>query len=107
MTPEPPSPATTVNLWRRGLDRVPDSALGDPDTGTLILAENHLRELPPTIARLRAVRTLDLAHNQLSALPDQLGDLPARKRLDLRWNPGTPSPGLVRTLERRDCVVWF
>jgi Leucine-rich repeat (LRR) protein len=68
---------THLDLWKKGLGKVPDSVWERTELETLVLADNELREVSPRIGALTKLRMLDLGHNQLTSVPDSLGDLPA------------------------------
>jgi len=69
------TPMLHLNLWKHGIDRVPDTVWRQTDLETLVLADNHLENLPEEIGRLKKLRMLDLGHNRLTRVPDALGDL--------------------------------
>ena len=71
-----PSPRN-LNLWKRGLGKVPESVWEETELETLVLADNGLTEVSESIGRLKKLRMLDLGHNRLAAVPDELGELPS------------------------------
>jgi Leucine-rich repeat (LRR) protein len=63
------------NLWRQDLGEVPESVWDLTGLRVLILADNGLTAISPSIGRLRLLRTLDLGHNALTTVPGTLGEL--------------------------------
>ncbi len=53
---------------------------------SLLIRNNQLRALPPSISNLASLERLDLSHNQLRALPASIGNLASLERLDLSYN---------------------
>jgi Leucine-rich repeat (LRR) protein len=89
-----------VSFKSNRLRRVPPESLA-PSVTWLILTDNALSELPPSIGRLRGLRKCMLAGNRLRALPgemaactqlellrvaaNELQEIPASCRCCLRW----------------------
>jgi Leucine-rich repeat (LRR) protein len=73
LMPEPS--ARHLDLWKKGLARVPDWVWEQSELETLVLADNQLSDVSEQIGRLRKLRMLDLGHNRLTRLPDTLADL--------------------------------
>lgn len=71
----PDRSASRLNLWKKRLDRVPESIWDQTELETLVLADNKLSEISEQIGRLKNLRMLDLGHNQLTRVPEALGDL--------------------------------
>src|SRR6266478_6613261 len=69
-----PSPRN-LNLWKRGLGRVPDSVWSQTELETLVLADNGLTEVSERIGELKNLRMLDLGHNALATVPEAIGEL--------------------------------
>lgn len=94
-------PAETVDLWRAGVDRVPEWVWRPPGPRALILADNALTSLPARIGELQRLHTLDAAHNALTRLPPQLGELTGLSRcLYLHGNRLTELPPELGRLGR-------
>ncbi|KAG7386966.1 hypothetical protein PHYPSEUDO_014950 [Phytophthora pseudosyringae] len=63
-------------------------------TGVLALVDSKLKQLPPALLALSALRTLDVSGNRLDALPPQLGGLAALKTLKVSSNVLATLPDL-------------
>ena len=59
-----PDPSLHLNLWKQRLGQVPDWVWERTNLETLVLADNDLCEISPSIGSLRALRILDFGRNQ-------------------------------------------
>ena len=64
-----------LNLWKKGLGRVPERVWDQTEIEFLVLADNGLCEISEQVGRLTRLRMLDLGHNRLTSIPDAVGDL--------------------------------
>src|SRR5215472_6810772 len=67
--------APHLNLWKKGLGRVPDCVWDQTGLETLVLADNDLTEVSEKLGRLKKLRMLDLGHNRLTSIAESLGEL--------------------------------
>lgn len=61
----------------------------------LILSNNLLRRIPPSIGNLRKLRVLDLEENRLEQLPNEVGFLRELQRLIVQANQLTSIPRAI------------
>ncbi|MCE7868924.1 leucine-rich repeat domain-containing protein [bacterium CPR1] len=73
-----------------------EEALREPSNATgLVLSQSKLKEAPPEIARLKALKGLDLSENELTTLPESFSELSELELLDLRSNRLTNIPPVL------------
>ena len=65
-------PELYVNLSQNSLCRLTPSIFNIQTLTSLILRNNHIRELPPQIGQLQNLKTLDVSLNQLTFLPFEM-----------------------------------
>jgi Leucine-rich repeat (LRR) protein len=65
----------------------------------LELSKNKILQLPPDIAKFKALIILDLSHNKLNELPDELCSLRTLKKLILNNNKFTEFPPQINRIE--------
>lgn len=93
-----------LDLSQNSIRELEDSISGLEDLRVLLLSDNLLKRLPPTLQRCQNLQEIDLHNNQLTELPDLT--LPALKRLRCSKNQLTTLPrGLsaCEMLEMLDC----
>jgi uncharacterized protein (TIGR02996 family) len=89
---------TACDAWKRLLDRVEEAAAGgretfDPLRGMSLSERSQILTLPPTIAKLKAVKTLNLYGSYLVRIPPEIGQMTALETFDpytsyrLHWFP--------------------
>ena len=90
-----PSGLCDLRLDGNRLTRLPDLRCV-PNLESLSAARNELAELPPSLGKLRKLKTVDVSDNDLTALPDLSGAL-ALVEVDARSNRIGALPALPRS----------
>jgi Leucine-rich repeat (LRR) protein len=70
-------------LSYNALEALPDELFFCRKLRTLLLGYNHLSQLSPHVAALRALSRLELKGNRLEALPEELGNCTGLKKAGL------------------------
>jgi Leucine-rich repeat (LRR) protein len=70
----------------------------------LVLDNNEIKSLTPSISQLKALEELNLAHNQLKALPKTLGQLANLQTLYLASNQIEALPDAIEQLSNLSCL---
>ncbi|KAL1240434.1 Leucine-rich repeat protein [Trichinella pseudospiralis] len=87
---------TTLNLKENELTALP------LDIGTwkeiLIMSNNYIKRLPPSIGNLKKLRELDLEENELESLPNEIGFLLNLTKLLVQSNKLTSLPRTIGNL---------
>ena len=90
----------TVDLTKRDpkIRECPDGI--DKNVSHLVLAENLLPGLPPSIGSLSRLRVLDASDNQLASLPDEIGSCAMLEELLLYKNQLKKLPSTLGQLSK-------
>jgi hypothetical protein len=94
--------ATSLELNRKGLTKIPDFVFHMKNLKELKLSYNKLTALPPEFGQLKNLEILYLNSNKFTALPPEFGQLKNLKNLYLNSNKFTAFPpeiGQLKNLE--------
>ncbi|SMC52413.1 leucine-rich repeat domain-containing protein [Moheibacter sediminis] len=95
----------SLHLYSKGLKELPDNFSAWKEIEILILDDNELNTLPPSIKKLTKLRELSIPRNQFTSFPEEILELKNLKTLDVANNSIQNIPDEIGSLSQLEYLL--